>query len=168
MSDEFDKGYFSYGPQATEEARRGQWARQEDERREREQRQREQSRREHDEAWQRHHRELTTASQGHLDARQWAPSSSGGSAEPATLSGCIKGVAVTGAVFLSLYAFGTGVAGWHLAVWAAVGAAAGAVAGVAVYAAIIILRIAVSVVAFLLKMAFWLAIVGGGLYLLAR
>ena len=36
MSDEFNKGYFSTGPQHTYEAQQGQWARREDERRARE------------------------------------------------------------------------------------------------------------------------------------
>lgn len=170
MSDEFNKGYFSYGSQRSEEAQRGRWARQEEERRERERAAREQSRRELDAAWERSCQQAAGGARGACTpSGTTSSSSSGAPSEPATLGGCVKGLAVAGAVLFVLAALGRDISGLQaLSVWAFQGAALGAVAGAVVYAAIVVLRVALVVVAFVLKVVLWLAVVGGGLYLLAR
>ena len=167
MSNEWNKGYFSSGPQQSHQAQEGQWARERDDRaKEAAQAARVQEQQRHNDAMLRHAHALntSTSSGGNSSA------SYSGSASPATLLGCIKGVATVGAIVMLAYAaFELGVAGWSaLAVWGVQGALGGAVAGVVLYAGIAILRVAFSVLAIVLKVALWVALAFAALYVIAN
>lgn len=166
MGDEFNKGYFGYGPHDSHEARMGAFKRQEDERREREREERAAAERQRDYNERLLRTSTATSSPGWtLGAGGSADAASG----PATLGGCVQGLAIGGTVLMLLYAlFVREVSGAQLVSWALQGAAGGAVAGVALYAAIVVLRVLAVVLVFLLKAAIWLALVGGGLYWLAH
>ncbi len=168
MSDEFNKGYFTTGPHHSYEAQQGAAQRQRDQQRDRDAQ--DAQRRQQDEIFERSM--LATAS---AQTPGWSPNStrssgSGTPSAPATLLGCVQGCAWLGAVALLAYAFfGLNIQAWmRLAAWAVAGAAGGAAAGVLLYAAIVVLRIVVAVLAVLLNIAFWLALAGGAIYLLSH
>lgn len=167
MSDEYNKGYFSTGPQRSYQAQQGQADRRERDRQAQESMDRaarEQQARDQEQRVRTAGRDQTPTAQTTLDGHRTGSHGSG----LATLQGCAKGFALAGAVLFVLYAaFARNVAGWvPLAWWALQGAFAGALAGLVAYAAIVVLRIAVVVLAVVIKIAFFAALAIGGLYLL--
>ena len=167
MSNEWNKGYFSSGPQQSHQAQEGQWARERDDRAKEAAAQAARAQeQQHNDAMLRHAHALNTST----SSGGYSSASYGGSASPATLLGCMKGVATAGAIVMLAYAaFGLGVAGWSaLAVWGLQGALGGAVAGVVLYAAIAILRVAFAVLAIVLKVALWAALAVAAFYVFAN
>jgi hypothetical protein len=164
MSDEYNKGWNSVGPQRTYEAQQGQF-----DRRQRDHHAREAAESAAADAQRRFHVQLASVLKPHSVASSTAPAHPVGGG-PATLAGCVKAMAVLGTLAVLAYAaFVLRVTGWTpLAVWGVQGALAGAASGVALYAVIVLLRIAVAVVATVLKVAFYAALVLGALYTLSR
>ncbi len=171
MSDEFNKGYFSTGPQHTYEAQQGQWARREDERRAREAAERAERERQEraNEQW------LRAAS------ATWQPGAAlphtgsraahaPGSKAPPTLAACVKGWALLGMVLAGGYAWLViGMpAGPALLGWVGQGALWGAVAGAVAYAALVILGVVFKALAVLLRFAAIAAMLVGALYLITQ
>lgn len=165
-SDEWNKGYFSYGPHHSYDAQQGAWARQQDEAREaraREERARAGQQRETLAAMQQGFA-TTTATYGPRPSYPASP------AAPATFFGTVKGMATLGCLlglayayfilqFASISALGQ---------WAVAGLAAGAAAGVALYAVILVCRVLFAVLVVVLRVALWVGLAVGALYLLAN
>lgn len=171
MSDEFNKGYFSTGPQHTYEAQQGQWARLEDERRAREAAERAERERQErsNEQW------LRAASATWQPGAALPPTASNGAqvpsgASPPTLAGCVKGWALLGMVLAGGYAWlVVGMpAGPALLGWVGQGALFGAVAGAVAYAALVVLGVVFKALAVLLRFAAIAAVIVGALYLLTQ
>lgn len=171
MSDEFNKGYFSTGPQRSYEAQQGQWKRLEDERRERE-------------AAARAERERQERSNERLLRAASAPRQPGASlprigsngarapvgSSPPTLAGCVKGWAMLGMALAGGYAWlVVGMpAGPALPGWVGQGALFGAVAGAAAYAALVVLGVVFKALAAMLRYAAIAAVLVGALYLITQ
>lgn len=171
MSDEFNKGYFSTGPQRSYEAQQGQWKRLEDERRERE-------------AAARTERERQERSNEQLLRAASAPRQPGASlpligsngararagGPPSTFLGFVKGWALLGMALAGGYAWwvlGMPV-GPSLLGWVGQGALFGAVAGAAAYAVLVVLGVVFKALAVLLRFAAIAAMLVGALYLITQ
>lgn len=169
MSDEFNKGYFSTGPQRSYEAQQGQWKRLEDERREREgsaRAERERQERSNDQ-WLRAAYGQPGASLPRIGSNG-ARARAGGS--PSTFLGFVKGWALLGMVLAGAYAWWVvGMpAGPTLLGWIGQGALWGAVAGAAAYGALALLGVVFKALAVLLRFAAIAALFLGVLYLITQ
>jgi hypothetical protein len=165
-SDEWNKGYFSYGPHHSHDARQGAWAREQE-------RVREAQAREERARAARDREVLASMRQGFtLPAPGWQQYTAypASSAEPATFGGTVRSMAMLGCVLGLAYAYFVlqlaAVAA--LGRWAIAGVAAGAAAGVALYAVILVCRALFAVLVIVLRVALWAGLVIGALYLLAN
>ena len=165
-SDEWNKGYFSCGPQHSYDAQQGAWARQQDEAREaRAREERAQAERDRD-MLASMRQAFTVPAPGWQQYSAYPPSS----AAPATFAGTVKGMALLGGLLALAYAYFVLqlAAAAALGQWAIAGVAAGAAAGVALYAVIVVCRALFAVLVVVLRVVLWVGLVAGALYLLAN
>lgn len=157
MSDEYNKGYYSAGPQRSYEAQQGQADRRDAERQARqaaEQAARVQRLQDQDRMI-----KASKAGQTIAEGHTTGPTITTPAA-PLTLLSSVQGFAIAGAVIFFAYAaFSLNMTSWGvLAKWGLQGAIAGAVAGVGIYVAVVVLRVAAVILGYFLKVAFFLGL----------